>query len=41
MLTLLPKQSISGDIKELEDFFYRQASTYLKSENIKRDNVST
>ena len=41
MLTLLPRQSISGDIKKLEDFFDRQASTYLKSKNIKRDNNST
>ena len=40
MLTPLPNQNISGDIKELEDFFDRQASTCLKSKNIKKDNVS-
>ena len=36
----LSNQSISGDIKEFEDFFDRQASTCLKSKNIKKDNVS-
>ena len=40
MLTPLPNQNISGDIKELEDFFDRQASTCLKSKNNKKDNVS-
>ena len=40
MLTPLPNQNISGDIKELEEFFDRQASTCLKSENNKKDNVS-
>ena len=40
MLTLLPNQSISGDIKELEDFFDRQASTCLKSKKNKKDNIS-
>ena len=40
MHTPLPNQSISGDIKELKDFFDRQASTCLKSKNIKKDNVS-
>ena len=33
-------QNTSRDIKELEDFFHRQASTYLKSENNKKDNVN-
>ena len=40
MHTPLPNQNISGDIKELEDFFDRQASTCLKSKNNKKDNVS-
>ena len=40
MLTPLPNQNISGDIKELEDFFDRQASTCLKSKDNKKDNVS-
>ena len=40
MHTPLPNQNISGDIKELEGFFDRQASTCLKSKNIKKDNVS-
>ena len=40
MLTPLPNQNISGDIKELEDFFDRQASTCLKSKNNKKDNAS-
>ena len=40
MHTRLPNQNISGDIKELECFFDRQASTCLKSKNIKKDNVS-
>ena len=40
MLTPLPNQNISGDIKELEDFFDRQPSTCLKSKNNKKDNVS-
>ena len=40
MLTPLPNESISGDIKELEDFFDRQAGTCLKSKNDKKDNVS-
>ena len=40
MHTPLPNQNISGHIKELEDFFDRQASTCLKSKNNKKDNVS-
>ena len=40
MLTPLPNQNISGDIKELEDFFNRQASTCLKSKNDEKDNIS-
>ena len=40
ILTPLPNQSISGDIKELEEFFDRQAGTCLKSKNDKKDNVS-
>ena len=40
MLTPLPNQNISGNIKELEDFFDRQAGTCLKSKNDKKDNVS-
>ena len=40
MPTPLPNQNISGDIKELKDFFDRRASTCLKSKNIKEDNVS-
>ena len=40
MLTPLPNQNISGDIKEFEDFFDKQASTCLKSKNNKKDNVS-
>ena len=37
MLTPLPNKSISGDIKEFEDFFDRGASTCLKPKN---NNVS-
>ena len=40
MLTPLPNQNISGDIKELEDFFDRQAGKCLKSKNDKKDNIS-
>ena len=40
MHTPLSNQNVSGDIKELEDFFDRQASTCLKSKNNKKDNVS-
>ena len=40
MLTPFPNQNISGDIKELEDFFDRQAGTCLKYKNNKKDNVS-
>ena len=40
MLTPLPNQNISGDIKELEDFFDRQTSTCLKSKNNEKDNDS-
>ena len=40
MHTPLPNQNISGDIKEFECFFDRQASKCLKSKNIKKDNVS-
>ena len=40
MDTPLPNQSIYGDIKELQDFFDRQVSRCLKSENNKNDNVS-
>ena len=40
MHTPLPNQNIPVDIKELEDFFDRQASTRLKSKNIRKDNVS-
>ena len=40
ILTPLPNQNISGDIKELEDFFDRQAGTCLKSKDDKKDNVS-
>ena len=40
MDTPLPNQSIYGDIKELQDFFDRQVSRCLKSENNKKDNVS-
>ena len=39
MHTPLPNQNISDDIKTLEYFFDRQASTCLKSENNKKDNV--
>ena len=39
MHTPLPNQNISDDIKTLEYFFDRQASTCLKSENSKKDNV--
>ena len=41
MLTPLPNQNISGDIKKLENFFDRQASTGLKSKNYKKYNIST
>ena len=40
MHTPLSNQNVSGDIKELEDFFDRQASTCLKSKNNKKDSVS-
>ena len=40
MFTPFPNENISGDIKELEDFFDRQASTCLKSKNNKKDKVS-
>ena len=40
MLTPLPNRNISGDIKELEDFFDRRAITCLKSKNGKKDDVS-
>ena len=40
MLTPLSNQNISGNIKELKDFFNRQASTCLKSKNNKKDNDS-
>ena len=39
MHTPFPNQNISDDIKTLEYFFDRQASTCLKSENNKKDNV--
>ena len=40
MLTPLPNQNISDNIKELGDFFDRQAGTCLKSKNDKKDNAS-
>ena len=40
MHTPLSNQSISGDIKDIEDIFDRQASTCLKSKNNKKDNGS-
>ena len=40
MHTPLPNQNISGDKKESEDFFDRQASACSKSKNNKKDNVS-
>ena len=33
-------KNISGDIKELEDFFDKQARTCSKSKNNKKDNVN-
>ena len=40
MPTPLSNKSISGDIKELEDFFNRQASTCLKPKSNDKNNVS-
>ena len=40
MLTPFRNENISGDIKELEDFFDRQASTCLKPKNNNENNVS-
>ena len=40
MHTPLPNQNISGDTKELEDFFDRQACTCSKFKNNKKRSVS-
>ena len=39
-LTPLANKNISGDIKVLEDFFDRQASTCLKTKNNNKNNVN-
>ena len=40
MPTPLSNKSISGDIKELEDFFNRQASSCLNPKSNDENNVS-